>query len=307
MAMMLCWVGVASASSTADMDAYLGQKIDQFNATGVGSDSEVYSVWIDLSNISSTGSVSTSVYENGGPAQVSSFQTNPISLDTGVDKITRLILGNIANTYRQSPQLNTTITMIVYQRTAIPVYAYGDHNKDAINDILTGLPTCFTINYNTGGGGSSPTTPISMPAALQVITPDTTPVAQQTALFTVNSQTYSVNGTAQTMDVAPVIQDNQALVPVRYLAESLGVPDSGVQWNGETQQVTITDIDPATIVLTIGSTTETVNGKPQQMDAAPYILDGRTMLPARWIAEPLGATVAWNAVTQQTTITQPAR
>jgi hypothetical protein len=49
----------------------------------------------------------------------------------------------------------------------------------------------------------------------------------------------------------------------------------------------------------------TVNGEPREVDVAPYIKEGRTMLPARWVAEPLGATVEWNNDTKQATISVP--
>ena len=42
------------------------------------------------------------------------------------------------------------------------------------------------------------------------------------------------------------------------------------------------------------------------MDTTPVIVPpGRTMLPARFIAEALGDTVNWNSATQQVTITVP--
>ena len=44
--------------------------------------------------------------------------------------------------------------------------------------------------------------------------------------------------------------------------------------------------------MTIGSTSYTVNGTPQTMDAEPYInSDNRTMVPLRFLAEALGCDV----------------
>jgi len=125
------------------------------------------------------------------------------------------------------------------------------------------------------------------------------------AIFNIGNITYSIGEETLTMDVAPEIKDDRTFVPVRFLAYALSVPEEGVQWNGETQTVTITK-DETAIELKIGSTVETVNGEPIKMDVAPYIKEtgtgGRTMLPARWIAEPLGATVTWDETTQQVKI-----
>lgn len=57
------------------------------------------------------------------------------------------------------------------------------------------------------------------------------------------------------------------------------------------------------IVLTIGEKAASVFGKAAENDVAPKIVNSRTMLPARFIAENLGAKVDWNEEKQQVTIT----
>jgi hypothetical protein len=47
-----------------------------------------------------------------------------------------------------------------------------------------------------------------------------------------------------------------------------------------------------------------VNGVQLTMDAVPEIQSGRTMLPVRWMAQALGASIEWDAETQQVTVTQ---
>ena len=56
------------------------------------------------------------------------------------------------------------------------------------------------------------------------------------------------------------------------------------------------------IKLTIGSTAATVNGSSDTTDAAPKIVNSRTMLPIRFVAEALGAEVGWNSDTRTVTI-----
>ncbi|NLL35637.1 MAG: copper amine oxidase N-terminal domain-containing protein, partial [Clostridiales bacterium] len=90
----------------------------------------------------------------------------------------------------------------------------------------------------------------------------------------------------------------------RYLAYSLGVTEEGVTWDGATKKVG-TASDETDIALTIGSNTMTVNQDPIQMDVAPEIKNGRTMLPARWVAEALGAEVDWDETTKQAIIKLP--
>jgi len=54
----------------------------------------------------------------------------------------------------------------------------------------------------------------------------------------------------------------------------------------------------------IGQYAYTQNGINQVSDAAPFIVDDRTMIPLRLIAEAMGANVNWDGSTQTATITQ---
>src|SRR5664280_1387611 len=58
------------------------------------------------------------------------------------------------------------------------------------------------------------------------------------------------------------------------------------------------------IQLTIGSTTMYVDGSPVILEAAPIILNSRTLLPIRAVVEAVGGTIAWDASTQKVTIVQ---
>ncbi|SHE96505.1 Copper amine oxidase N-terminal domain-containing protein [Desulforamulus putei DSM 12395] len=117
-----------------------------------------------------------------------------------------------------------------------------------------------------------------------------TPAGSVSAVFSIGSGIYTVNGVAQVMDVAPYIKEGRTYVPVRYLAYALGVSEDNVQY--ENGVVTLTKGDKV-VKLTIGSKTMDVNGTTSTMDVAPETNNGRTMLPARFVAEALGATVGY--------------
>ena len=57
------------------------------------------------------------------------------------------------------------------------------------------------------------------------------------------------------------------------------------------------------IILTIGKKEAQVFGETKTNDVAPQIVNDRTMLPARFVAENLGADVSWNGEKQLVTIT----
>jgi len=57
-----------------------------------------------------------------------------------------------------------------------------------------------------------------------------------------------------------------------------------------------------TVIITIGQGTATTNGVVSVLDAPPFITNGRTMVPLRFISESLGAQVDWNALTRTVTV-----
>ncbi|MBT9281113.1 MAG: copper amine oxidase N-terminal domain-containing protein [Hydrogenibacillus schlegelii] len=101
-----------------------------------------------------------------------------------------------------------------------------------------------------------------------------------------------------TMDAAPFIENSRTYVPVRYLANALGVADANVKWDESARLVTLAEPGFPTVEMTIGEKRVTSNGKATATDVAPVIRDARTMLPAKYVAEALGYTVEWDAQTK---------
>jgi hypothetical protein len=133
----------------------------------------------------------------------------------------------------------------------------------------------------------------------ECVTPSAT--SGRTVSMWIGSKTMEVNGNYVYMkDAAPYIKAGRTYVPVRYLAEdALG---ASVTWDEANKTVTITKGDK-TVVLVIGDKVAKVNGADVQMDVAPEITpEGRTMLPARWVAEGLGFNVDWIAAQKQVLI-----
>ena len=62
------------------------------------------------------------------------------------------------------------------------------------------------------------------------------------------------------------------------------------------------DLSARQMILTIGEKEAMVFGERKTNDVAPQIVGDRTMLPARFVAENLGAIVAWNGETEVVTI-----
>jgi N-acetylmuramoyl-L-alanine amidase len=101
-----------------------------------------------------------------------------------------------------------------------------------------------------------------------------------------------LNGKELKPEVFPRIINDVTMVPVRIIAEELG---SKVTWNQEAQKVTITK-DALKIEMVINQLPATVNGVKNNLDAAPLLIEGNTLLPVRFIAENMGIEVSWDDV-----------
>lgn len=91
-----------------------------------------------------------------------------------------------------------------------------------------------------------------------------------------------------TENLARVV-NGRTMIPVRCLAEQLGA----TVWYDSSLKAACISRAGVLIVMPIGSKTCTVNGKPFQMDIAPYIENGRTMIPARYVSELFGQSIVW--------------
>ncbi len=108
-----------------------------------------------------------------------------------------------------------------------------------------------------------------------------------------------VNG--QAVKAQPVLREGRNLVPLRALAEALGVQP---EWNAETRTVTFTKGD-TTVQLTIDSQDVLVNSKKIAIDVPATIVEGRTHVPVRAVAELLEAEVNYDAETGAVTVDEP--
>lgn len=124
-------------------------------------------------------------------------------------------------------------------------------------------------------------------------------------ILQIGKPTMLVNGIEKPIDAegtVPVIVQNRTLLPVRAVIEELG---GTVQWNGDTQTVTLTCGEDE-IRLTIDDTAAYINGVAQTLDVPPTLINDRTMLPIRFIAEGFRLAVSWNQAAQTVTITKAA-
>jgi len=127
------------------------------------------------------------------------------------------------------------------------------------------------------------------------------PVSKTVIELAPGMDVYTVNGETKFWDATPYIKEGRTMVPIRHLAEALGFKASWDFSDPANKMVFIfkADQDPEKdkehpfILLIIGQPTAMVSGNLVALDVAPEILNGRTMVPLRFVVETLGYKVEW--------------
>jgi len=125
------------------------------------------------------------------------------------------------------------------------------------------------------------------------------PVIPVTAANNTTEIKLVVNGETITPEVPPQIINNRTMVPIRFIAEALG---NTVEWDKD-KRIVLVDSSSNKIDESVDPTIRLfVAGKEITPDVPPQIINGRAMVPVRFVAEALGAEVGWDSKTNTVTI-----
>ena len=133
-------------------------------------------------------------------------------------------------------------------------------------------------------------------------------VYEASATINVGSKVFTkVNKNVTTthqMDVAAYVKNGRVMLPLRYVAEALGLQ---VSWVPQTKTVIIWDLTQK-VEIPIKSNKMIVNGVTYTSDVKPEIRNSRTMLPIANVARALGlidgSDIIWDPVMKQVKLTR---
>lgn len=91
------------------------------------------------------------------------------------------------------------------------------------------------------------------------------------------------------LSMPPIVINDYTFVPAREVFEPLGAE---IKWNPDLQEVTVI-MGSSTAVLTINNTNATVNGIKKEMPVPPKIINDKTMIPLRFVADNMNLLVYW--------------
>lgn len=134
-------------------------------------------------------------------------------------------------------------------------------------------------------------------------------------LFMMNTASYSygadydydveasvrINDSYLYSDTPHILAGDTVFVVGRYIVEALG---GTIEWFEDTQTVRMT-LDEKSIEIVIGNIDAEVDGVAAKLYKAPFIKDGRTMIPLRFVLENFGCQVSWDQTTYTVDILNP--
>lgn len=128
--------------------------------------------------------------------------------------------------------------------------------------------------------------------------PTAAPEEAKTIKLVIGSSIITTNNVEAALDVPAQIIGERTMVPLRAIFEALG---ASVEWDDATKTVTSVKGE-TTVKLTIGDNAIYKNGEAKELDVPAQIVDDRTLVPVRAIAESFDANVGWDGPTQTVTI-----
>lgn len=112
-----------------------------------------------------------------------------------------------------------------------------------------------------------------------------------TTVFADSDINVSLNGNIiEFTDQKPIIQDGRTLVPLRGVFDAMGYE---IKWLQDSKTAALIK-NGVSIIIKIGSNEIKANGNSVLVDVPAQIINSRTMIPLRAVAEISNATVDWN-------------
>lgn len=124
------------------------------------------------------------------------------------------------------------------------------------------------------------------------------PSTEVSVTMQINHPQAVVNQKSILLDQPPVILAGRTMVPLRFISETLG---ARVEWESNHRQITLL-YPNLEVLLHLNQHAALVNQQKISLDVAPIVLNGRTLVPLRFISETLGFKVDWIEETNSVSI-----
>ena len=103
-----------------------------------------------------------------------------------------------------------------------------------------------------------------------------------------------LNGKEIIYENPPMLVQDRTMVPLRATMEALGL---SLDWRDQDKRIEMLDFNANLLVLYIENTYAYENGRPVKLDVPPFIVESRTYVPLRFVAENFNVDVEYDEQT----------
>lgn len=149
------------------------------------------------------------------------------------------------------------------------------------------------------------TTLLALPSLCLADTPagaeETKAAPDQRVVLTLGSNEALLNDVPYRLDVPPEVVDGTTFLPIRFVAEK--VLDAAVKWEPTTKEIELAQGD-IQVKLSLEAGQALVNDQAVEITSPPFVKDGRTLVPLRFLAENFNMQVEYNHTDKTITLTK---
>ena len=111
----------------------------------------------------------------------------------------------------------------------------------------------------------------------------------ESSAIAIGKSYFEINGRKHDLDAAAYIDENdRTMLPLRAIANALGIDNSDIVWDPKKEEVTITRADKVEIRIMVGEAAIYIDDAKTTIDTKAVIVKDRVFLPLRAIANALG-------------------
>ncbi|MBR2593119.1 MAG: InlB B-repeat-containing protein [Firmicutes bacterium] len=147
----------------------------------------------------------------------------------------------------------------------------------------------------------------------QPVIPDNPETPDENAplmVIRIDDTKYQLNGKNMELDSAPFIDENdRTMLPVRVVANALGISDADIVWDDNTKTASFTRPDGKVVSCTVGSNIIKIGDEEVEIDTAPVIRNDRIYLPMRALFNAFNVSddhIAWDGAARKVTVAKEA-
>ena len=128
-------------------------------------------------------------------------------------------------------------------------------------------------------------------------------------MIQIGAASYTIDNRLYPLEVPAYISEGYSMLPLRALANAMGITDDNIQYNAQTKTATLTSASGTSVSITAGQSSISIFSGGLTVDmpisGTAEITNGRLFLPLRAMANALGvpdSNISYDAVTKTVTI-----